>query len=115
MYLTNDELLFELIICKGKGKISKKLIGYFVMISENIVNKLHEQEYYDDQIGESILYLMERWNYANIEKYPDNVFSYYSEISKRSMTQIWNKYNHKSNNKKYPGIYVVSLNKFVNY
>lgn len=95
IYIDKDELVFEIIVCKGKGKVSDRLSNMFYIISKSIIKKnvFNLVELHDDQIMEAYTMMMESWNLVDTDKYTSNlVFAYFSERAKRSYTKIYNIY-----------------------
>jgi hypothetical protein len=90
-YIKDIELVYEVIISKGKGKMTAKLQMMFI----KIINELSRKFYYkngrdrEDCISHAILSLFENWNTFNELKY-NKALPYYTEIAKRAMAKCMN-------------------------
>ncbi len=93
-YLNNDDFTFELIVSKGRGKISDKLSNMFWGISSNLIKKPQFciVDYHDDQILEGYTQQMEAYLKVDIKKYNKTLMPYFTEIAKRSFVKIFNLY-----------------------
>ena len=92
-YLKADDLYYELVVCKGRGKVSDKLSHMFWLIASNLKRKFSIVDFHDDQIQEAYCMMMESWQSVDTNKYNEfGVFAYFSERGKRSYTKIYNTY-----------------------
>jgi len=99
VYLKPEDLYFELIVCKAKGKASNKLSNYFYSIANNLKNKgvFCISDFHDDQVQEAYTMMMESWMLVELEKFePNQIFAYFTERGKRSYTKIFNTYMDRS-------------------
>ena len=92
MYLNNNNFYYEIIVCQGRGKCSKRLEKYFYDISHQISHKFPLYDYHQDQKQEAFISQFKAWKKFNIER-NDNPMAYFSEIAKRAFTQVHNTYN----------------------
>lgn len=86
--INKDELLYEIIISKGKGKITPKCFIMFKKIADGVVKKFnfyYEEELKEDCVSGAFLQLCDNYINFNEKKY-DNAFAYLSEIAKRKVT-----------------------------
>lgn len=87
-YLDDSDLLYEIILSKGKGDLSKKAVNYFRLIGENAIRKF--EGYYkneDDKMDclqSGFLHMLIGWKNFNEEKY-SLALPYYTEIFKRGI------------------------------
>jgi len=115
VYLKPEDLYFELVVCKGKGKASEKLSEYFYLIADNLKNKaaFFITDFHDDQVQEAYCMMMESWRLVDCDKYnPAGVFAYFTERGKRSYTKIYNIYLDRQSRTNYETIPKVSLSNF---
>ena len=102
-----DYLTYQIIICKGVGKLNKELTNLFIIMLDNIMKKFSyvNTELREDCRQHALLNIVDRYTMFNEHKY-SNAFPYITEIMKRSLAEGYNLYN----STKY-----VSLSKFENY
>jgi len=94
-YIDKEQFVFELVVCKGKGKVSNELSHMFYLIANNLKNKnvFNITDFHDDQVQEAYCMMMESWYNVEPLKYPSNlVFAYFTERAKRSYVKIFNTY-----------------------
>jgi hypothetical protein len=94
IYVKNPEIQREMIICKGKGKLSSKGQKYLMLIADNVALKFKHlyqgtpDNFYDCKM-EALLMLFSQWKKYDCTM--DNPLSYYTEIYKRAMSAAYSK------------------------
>ena len=88
-YVTNKDLLPEIIKCKKEGKISEKLGHMLLLIVNNYVRKVNfsSYTYRDDMKGHALLHLTNAALKFNPER-SNNPFAYYTQITKHAFIQV---------------------------
>ena len=106
-YIDSDYLTYQIIIAKGKNKITKELADIFIIMVNKMLKKFtySTEELKQEVKQHAILTCCLQYKKFNEEKY-DNAFPYLSEIIKRGLAQGYNLYN----SSKY-----ISLSKFEHY
>ena len=94
IYINDRELLFEIIVSKGKGKLTKKAEKLLIQLAENVLPKLVKNLYNDPELCQDMkshgLYkLFTVWKSFNHLKY-DKCIPYYVEIFKRGTCESYN-------------------------
>lgn len=88
MYCNKIELEYELIISKGKGKPTDKLLNLFELIAKGIISK-HNDSLDMDRFQEAMLKLLSNWK--NVDATDPNAFSYLSAIAINASNSTYNK------------------------
>jgi hypothetical protein len=93
-YIKDHELSYEIIICKGKGKLTRKDENMLVLIAENLITKKKHlyKKTMDDEFDckqQSILRLLENWYGFNEKRY-SYALPYFTEICKRGLADGYN-------------------------
>lgn len=114
-YLNNDMIIKELIISKGKGKITPELLNTFYLIAEGItvrlkVNYTNRKDY----IQSAVLMMIEKYDKFDETKY-QNAFSYFTEIGKRDMVNSFYIFNYQRPNSNNKTTYGLNILKMGNY
>jgi hypothetical protein len=111
-YLEDTDLLYEIILSKGKGYLTRRCQNYFIIIGENIIRK--KERFYkteDDKfdcLQQGLLHLFSNWQNFNEKKY-SSALPYITEIFKRGIADGINElYNRKSYQK--DNIKIISIN-----
>ena len=99
-YLNDRELYYEIVVSKGRGKLTKKAENMFMLIANNTIRKKQSKyknaEDMDDCLQQGILRLFENWRGFNEKKYT-SALPYFTEVFKRGIADGWNVlYNKKS-------------------
>jgi len=99
-YLNDRELYYEIVVSKGKGKLTKKAEVMFILIANNTIRKKQSKyknsDDMDDCLQQGILRLFENWKGFNERKYT-SALPYFTEIFKRGIADGYNVlYNKKS-------------------
>lgn len=84
-YLDDDELVYELILSKGKGTLTKKCERMLILIADNFSRKFR---YYDEDTSKDCYQtgmemLLKNWKNFNPKKY-NKALPYLTEIYKRA-------------------------------
>lgn len=92
-YLEDRDLYYELVISKGKGKLTKKAEQMLILIAKNTIRK-KDRNYNtvddkNDCIQQGLLHMFMNWKNFNHRKY-DNAFPYFTEIFKRGISDGMN-------------------------
>lgn len=88
MYLSNNELYYEIIVSKGRGRLTNKAKKMLELIASKTIKKM---KYYnpDDKFDchqTGLLDMFDNWQSFNEEK-SRNPFAYYTEIFKRGLAK----------------------------
>ena len=113
-YLEDSDLLYEIILSKGKGYLTRKCQNYFILIAENTIRKKERSYKSEDDkadcLQQGLLHLFSNWNSFNEKKY-SFALPYITEIFKRGMADGINElYNKKGNQKDVKTISINSCN-----
>jgi len=115
-YIKEVDLYYELVLSKGKGKLTRKAERQFVLIADNVIHKLKFRSY-DDQMDcyqQSVLHLFKNWYGFNPLKYKQ-ALPYVTEILKRGLADGANLINNKKYHQKLQGIKVISIDWYYNF
>lgn len=87
-YLSDRELYYEIIVSKGKGKLTKKAEVMLILIANRMIKKLEKKyrskEDKDDCLQQGLLHLFNSNNWMNFnENKYSQALPYFSEIFKR--------------------------------
>jgi hypothetical protein len=104
-YINDLDLYYEIVVSKGKGKLTKKAENMLILIAKNTIRKkkstYKNQEDMEDCLQQGILRLFENWKGFNEKKYTQSL-PYYTEIFKRGIAdghnQIYNKKSYNDDN-----------------
>jgi len=102
-YLNDIDLYYEIVISKGKGKLTKKAENYLILIANRLITKM-SFKYKDkdeelDCLQNGILIMLKKWYNFDEKKYK-LALPYYSEIAKRGMTYQFNELRGKKSHQK---------------
>jgi len=89
-YLSNDELVKEIIISKAQNKLTDSAWAMLILMTKRL-NRKFRYEYEGDRndvIQHSYFVLLKYWNKFDESKYT-NAFAYYTEIIKRAHVQSY--------------------------
>lgn len=97
-YLEDRELYYELVISKGKGKLTPKAEQMLILIAKNTIRK-KDRNYNsiddkNDCVQQGLLHMFQNWKNFNHKKY-DNAFPYFTEIFKRGISDGMNQLTNK--------------------
>lgn len=92
-YLNDDDLYYEIVLSKGKGKLTKKAEMYFELIAKNTIRK-KQKDYKDvdemlDCMQNGLLIMFENWYNFDENKYK-YALPYFTEIYKRGIADGYN-------------------------
>lgn len=99
-YLEDRELYYEMVLSKGKGKLTKKSQDMLILIASNTIRK-KERNYNNsddrnDCFQQGLLHMFQNWKNFNPKKF-DTAFPYFTEIFKRGLADGINVINNKKN------------------
>ena len=99
-YLNDRDLYYEMVLSKGKGKLTKKSQDMLILIAYNTIRK-KERNYNNsddknDCVQQGLLHMFQNWKNFNPKKY-DSAFPYFTEIFKRGLADGINIINNKKN------------------
>lgn len=91
IYLTNKELLAEVINAKSKGVMTNKLASMLMMLTRKYAKKGNfvNYTYNEDMVSYALMMLVRTWNSFNPEK-SSNPFAFYTQCIKNSFVQYLN-------------------------
>lgn len=99
IYLSNKELIRQVIISKAQGKRTRELDSMLILLGQRTIRKMTYETIEDrsDCLHSGILRLFIYWKQFDEEKY-DNAFSFYTEIFKREIANEFNRLKRKDRN-----------------
>lgn len=91
VYLTNKELLAEIVNAKSKGFMTDKLARMLMMLTRKYARKGNyvNYSYNEDMVSYALMMLVRTWNSFNPEK-SSNPFAFYTQCIKNSFSQYLN-------------------------
>ena len=97
-YLDDKELYYEMVISKGKGKLTTRSQELLILIAKNAIRR-KERNYKtsddrNDCLQQGLLHLFQNWNKFNPDKF-DTAFPYFTEVFKRGTADGLNIINNK--------------------
>jgi len=104
-YVNDTSLMYEIILSKGKGQLTKKAEYFFMLISEKTMEKItykyRNEEERKDCLQHGQMRLFENWKSFDEKKF-SKALPYITEVFKRGTMDGWNqmrnrKYNNKDN------------------
>jgi len=102
-YLTDSDLFYEIVISKGKGKLTRKAENYFSLIASNLIRRLAKRYKDEDEKNDceqyGLLVMFENW-YGFEERKFKTALPYYTEIAKRAMGHQLNELRGKRSHQK---------------
>jgi sulfite reductase alpha subunit-like flavoprotein len=89
-YLEDHELYYEIVLSKGKGKLTKNAERMLILIGNKIITK-KERNYKsiddrNDCLQQGLYMMFQNWQNFNEKRYK-SALPYFSEIFKRAMAQ----------------------------
>lgn len=99
-YLEDRDLYYQLVLSKGRGKLTRQAQEMLILIANNTIRK-KERNYNNiddrnDCIQQGLLHMFQNWKNFNPKKY-DSAFPYFTEIFKRGLADGINIINNKKN------------------
>lgn len=99
-YLEDRDLYYQLVLSKGRGKLTRQAQDMLILIANNTIRK-KERNYNNiddrnDCIQQGLLHMFQNWKNFNPKKY-DTAFPYFTEIFKRGLADGINIINNKKN------------------
>jgi len=97
-YLNDNDLYFEIVLSKGRGKLTRTAEKMFILIAKETIRK-KESSYKnrddkDDCMQQGLLRMFENWKGFNERKF-SLALPYMTEIFKRGMADGWNTISNK--------------------
>jgi hypothetical protein len=87
-YLDDRELYYEIIISKGKGKLTKRASDLLILIAKNVIKKKERSypssEDKEDCLQQGLLHIFSNWKSFNHLRF-SSPFNFYTEIFKRGL------------------------------
>lgn len=97
-YLEDRDLYYQMVLSKGKGKLTKEAEQMLMLIAKNTVRKkdrnYNNVDDKNDCIQQGLLHMFMNWKNFNHKKY-DGAFPYFTEIFKRGIADGINILNNK--------------------
>lgn len=104
-YVNDTSLLYEIILSKGKGNLTRKAERYFMLIAERTMGKINYKYRDDDErfdcFQQGQLRLFENWKNFNERKF-SKALPYVTEVFKRGVMNGYNEIRNKKYNQKEP-------------
>jgi hypothetical protein len=104
-YVNDVDLLYEIILSKGKGYLTRNAEKQFILISERTMNRInHKYNDYEEKMDcfqHGQLRMFENWKNFDEKKF-DKALPYVTEIFKRGVMNGWNEVKNKKYNQKEP-------------
>lgn len=96
IYLTNSDLVKELIISKALGRRTPQLDKMFLLLATKTINKMTYNNIEDkkDCLMSGLLRMMTYWRSFDEEKY-DNAFAFFTQIFKHEIASEFNRLHNK--------------------
>ena len=99
-YLEDRDLYYQLVLSKGRGKLTRQAQEMLILIANNTIRK-KERNYNNiddrnDCIQQGLLHMFQNCKNFNPKKY-DTAFPYFTEIFKRGLADGINIINNKKN------------------
>lgn len=97
-YLNDSELYYEIVISKGRGKLTRKAEKMLILIANNTIRKKQSTyrtvEDMEDCLQQGLMRLFENWKGFNDKKY-SLALPYFTEVFKRGIADGFNLLNNK--------------------
>lgn len=97
-YLNDSELYYEIVISKGRGKLTRKAEKMLILIANNTIRKKQSTyrtvEDMEDCLQQGLMRLFENWKGFNDKKY-SLALPYFTEVFKRGIADGFNVLNNK--------------------
>ena len=94
-YLLDNDLLYQIIISKAKGDLTKEAKDYLVLLATHVFQKkqhhIYDPKTREDCFQSGVLQLLTNWKSFNEKKF-DKAIPYFTELFKRSIAEsinIW--------------------------
>ena len=99
-YLNDTELVYEIILSKGKGMLTNKGAKMLILIANNIMRRMKgrykDKMDFEDCYQQGIYRVLNNWDSFNEKKF-SKALPFYSEIMKRGIAESWNQVYNKNN------------------
>jgi len=101
-YLDDNRLYYEIVLSKGKGKLTKNAEKMLILIGNNTIRKKEKNYRNDDDrndcLHQGFLMMFQNWRNFNEKRYK-NALPYFTEVFKRAIAGgLKEIYNIKNNN-----------------
>lgn len=102
-YVNDTELLYEIILSKGKGVLTKRAEYYFMLISQRTMEKINYKYRDEDERLDCLqtgqLRLFENWKNFDENRF-NKALPYITELFKRGVMAGWNEVRNKKSYQK---------------
>lgn len=89
-YLTNKQMLEEWTKSLEQDQPTAKFALGLKLIAERSAKKYGNNDWYDDNVGNALLRMLEVWKKYDPEK-SQNPFAYFTQVAKMEFYQLWHK------------------------
>jgi DNA-directed RNA polymerase specialized sigma24 family protein len=89
-YLTNKEMLTEWLLSKEQGEVTPRFALALKLIAERSARKYGNNDWYEDNVGNALLRMLENWEKFDPEK-SENPFAYFTQVAKMEFFQLWHR------------------------
>jgi DNA-directed RNA polymerase specialized sigma24 family protein len=89
-YLTNKEMLAEWLLSKEQDRPTERFALALKLIAERSARKYANNDWYDDNVGNALLRMLENWEKFDPEK-SENPFAYFTQVAKMEFFQLWHR------------------------
>lgn len=100
--VNDNELYYEIVISKGKGKLTPRAEKMLILIAEKLIKtqerKFKNSDDRNDSFQQGILMVFQNWRLFNEKKYK-KAFPYFTEVCKRGFANGYNEVMNKKTNK----------------
>lgn len=101
-YLDDREFLYEIIISKGKGKLTQKAERFLILVATNVIKKKERQYTYDDKndfLQQGMLVLFSNWQRFDSLRFTSPL-NFFTEVFKRSLAETYHILNNQKSYQK---------------
>lgn len=104
-YVNDTTLLYEIIISKGKGKLTPYAEQAIILIAQELIKKFRFTfiDERNDAINEAIYSMLKGWKTFDENKY-SKILPYFTECAKRAIVKSYNQYRWKYKQQELPKI-----------
>jgi hypothetical protein len=108
MYLSNNELYYEIIVSKGTGRLTRKSKKMLELLAKRTIKKMryYNPEDRHDCYQSGLLDMFANWQSFNEEK-SRNPFAYFTEIFKRGLAKGLNELYNKRGGDDHTKVYSI--------
>jgi hypothetical protein len=110
-YIKDNDLYYEIVLSKGRGKLTRKAEQMFILLANNIIRK---KAYYNpddraDCLNTAIFQLLNNWKSFNEKKYA-LALPFFTEVAKRGLAAGFNELHPKQMTGQYVSMDVLNTN-----